>query len=230
MVPAVGIVLQARFGSTRLPGKALARIGDVSILERCLTRLTLANAGQVVLATTKAPEDDALAAVARGMRIRVHRGSTDDVLGRYLEAALVFGFDVVVRATGDNPAVDIDAPARVLAALHASSADYACEDGLPLGAGVEAFGVTALSRAAATSPAAEDREHVTLCMKREPSRYRLVRRAAPEMLCRPDVCVTVDEQEDLDRVRRMFASTSSPEPALIDLISASDRIAREDAA
>ena len=216
------IILQARVSSTRLPAKALATIQETTLIERCLHRLKLAAVGEVMLATTELAEDDALVEIAARMNVPSYRGSTDDVLGRYVKAAQMMGADVVIRATGDNPAVDIDAPARVLAALRETSADYACEDGLPIGAGVEAVRIGALYRAAAAATCDEDREHVTLYVKRRPGPFRVTRQPAPPELHRPDVRVTVDTAEDLDYVRRLFTAAHEPEPSLAQLIAATD--------
>ena len=112
-----GIILQSRYASTRLFGKALEPLAGHSVLEHCLRRLIKAGVARVVLATTREIEDDALEAVARRLGVAVFRGETNDVLGRFAEAARTFDLDPVVRATGDNPAVDVQAPGRVLAAL-----------------------------------------------------------------------------------------------------------------
>jgi spore coat polysaccharide biosynthesis protein SpsF len=222
----VGLVLQARLASTRLPGKALEMLGGVSILERCLRRLKQSRAGQVTLATTDAPEDDALEAIAHRLRVPVYRGSTDDVVGRYVGAAVTFGFDVLVRATGDNPAVDIDAPGRVLHALEQERAEYVCEDGLPYGAGVEAVRVPALARSAAQASSRAAREHVTLHIKERPDAFRIVRLRAPAELHRPDIRVTVDTPDDLASLRRIFSALDCDEPTLSQIIAAANAIAR----
>lgn len=224
------VILQARVSSSRLPAKALATVGGKTLLERCLQRLQLANAGEVVLATTERAEDDALAYLASAMGVRTFRGSTDDVLGRYLAAAQSADADVVIRATGDNPAVDIDAPTRVLRALATTAADYACEDGLPIGAGVEAITFEALCRAAAAATTAEDREHVTLYIKHRPGAFRVTRQPAPAALRRPDVSLTVDTADDLEYVRRLFGCAVLPEPSLRELIAATRICSRSDAA
>jgi spore coat polysaccharide biosynthesis protein SpsF len=228
--PRTAVILQARTGSTRLPGKALATIGDLSVVERCLQRLKLARAGEVILATTRDAADDALAAVAARMRVRVFRGSSDDVLDRYVAAAESVDVDLVIRATGDNPAVDLDAPRRVRRALIETRADYACEDGLPLGAGVEAITTEALRRSAAAATSADDREHVTLYAKRRPGAFRIARLMVPEGLRRPDLRFTIDTSDDLDYMRRLFAGATSHEPGLAELIAAASRCPRSTAA
>lgn len=222
-----GIVLLARLASSRLPGKALAPLGTRPILDHCLRRLAASRVGPVVLATTTRPEDDALALVASSLGVPVYRGPARDVLRRTLEAAEAHGFDLVIRATGDNPAVDPDAPARVLAHLDAGGADYACEADLPVGAGVEAVTRTALARCAAEASAPDDREHVTTLIKRESARYRVVHATAPVALRRPDIRLTVDTPDDLAYLRRLFAWAGGEQPTLSRLIQAAQTAAVE---
>ena len=143
------IILQARMASTRLPGKALASIGARTLLGHCLARLRIGGAAPVLLATTTNQEDDVLVATAAEYGVAAFRGPADDVLSRFLLAARSVDARFVVRATGDNPAVDIGAPDRVLAALRSTKADHVIEDGLPYGAAVEGVTVDALVRASA---------------------------------------------------------------------------------
>ena len=133
------VVLQARTGSHRLPGKALHILAGRPLVTHCLERLIAARIGTVVLATTTASADDALVHIADNLGVPVVRGSESDVLRRFVSVVNQFPAEVVVRATGDNPAVDVDSPARLLTALETSSRDYVVERGLPYGAGVEAF-------------------------------------------------------------------------------------------
>jgi spore coat polysaccharide biosynthesis protein SpsF len=213
-----GILLQARLASSRLPGKALEPIGARPILEHCLRRLVAAGVARVVLATTTRDEDSALCDLAARLGVAVFRGSDTDVLARMVEAAETFDLDPVVRATGDNPAVDIQAPGRTLAALRAAHADYACEEGLPYGAAVEAVTRRALQRAALEATLPDDREHVTTWVKRRSDLWNLVFPAAPVPLRRPDVRVTVDTPGDLAYVRSLFARAGSDQPSLRALI------------
>jgi spore coat polysaccharide biosynthesis protein SpsF len=221
----VGIVLQARWGSTRLPGKALAPIGRYSLLEHCLRRMVSAGVAPVVLATTTREEDTPLADLARSCGAYAFRGSEHDVLGRYVDAAAHFGFRTVVRATGDNPAVDVQAPGRVIALIESTYADYAVESGLPYGAGVEAMNVEAMRHAAALATDPSDREHVRTYLTSNPSRFRLAEAPAPAPLRRPDLRFTVDTGGDLEYVRTLFARTGQDEPSLRRLIEVAGRAA-----
>ena len=217
-----GIILQARYASTRLPGKALAQIGSLTVLDHCLQRLLAGDAAAVVLATTTNPEDDALAAVAEGRGVPVFRGDVDDVLGRYAAAAARFQLHPVIRATADNPAVDIDAPRRVLAALTGTRADYVREDGLPIGAAVEGLTYAALCRCALAARLPGDREHVTTYVKSQPQWFRIAGIEAPAAVRRPDIRLTVDTAADLEFVRKLFARAGDHLTPLASLIRAAE--------
>lgn len=226
------IVVQARMGSERLPGKSLAPIAGRSMLARVIERLQVQAELPVVLATTTLLEDDLLCEEADRLGIAVVRGSADDVLGRYAFAASLVGTPAIVRATADNPAVDLDAPLRTLEILLRSGADYVVDYGLPVGATVEAMTVSALVRAAALATDAYDREHVTPFIKRD-GRSRAIDALAPTALRRPDLRFTVDTAEDLDYLRRIYheaGPAESPWP-LDAFIAAADRLrARAEAA
>ena len=225
-----GIVLLARMASTRLPGKALLPIGGRTLIEHCLQRLIASGVGRVVLATTTRPDDDVLATIARGYGALVTRGDADDVLGRTWQAAQEFELDVILRATGDNPAVDIQTPGRVVAALRDSGADYAIEEGLPYGTAVEGFTAAALEYAAGAATDPYDREHVTSFIRRRTDLFRIALPAAPAPLRRPSLRLSVDTSDDLDRVRELFARTGSDLPSLRELIEVSGHTLRHEVA
>jgi spore coat polysaccharide biosynthesis protein SpsF len=218
------IVLQARMGSTRLPGKALRRIGDRTLIEHAVCRLQ-ASGYPVVLATTRKAEDDRLAFAATALGAHVFRGAEDDVLDRFAQAVRHFELHRVVRATGDNPAVDIEAVGRTLALLDRTSASHVVEHGLPYGAAVEAIRASALLDAASAATEPYDREHVTPYLKRT-SRYRAVQALAPGHLRRPDLRLTVDTEADLAFMQCLVEAVGPRERPvpLSELIAAADRL------
>ncbi|MEW6320983.1 MAG: NTP transferase domain-containing protein [Acidobacteriota bacterium] len=223
------VVLQCRMGSRRLPGKALSDVCGRSLLARCIDRLRLAAVAPVLVATTTGAEDDAVVAEARRLGVDVYRGARDHVLERFVMAARRYGARLLVRATADNPAVDIDAPGRVLTAARAHGADHVTEQGLPYGAAVEAVSVAALETALTFSRDAYDHEHVTPFIIRRPERFRVVPVVAPEGLRRPELRLTVDTREDLLFMRQVLAAAAPADgsPAtLAAIIQAADRIRR----
>ncbi|HVB37348.1 MAG TPA: NTP transferase domain-containing protein [Vicinamibacterales bacterium] len=224
--PDTVIVLQARMASQRLPGKAMERLAGDTLVGHCLRRLTSAGLAPVVLATTVALEDDVLAAEALRYGVRVIRGPREDVLRRFAQVARETGAAYLIRATADNPAVDIDGPARVLAAIRAGRADYCCERSLPHGAAVEAVRAEALLDAAAHAVEPYDREHVTPYVKFNRLRYRVLMPEAPAAVRRPDLRVTVDTPADLDYVHQVLEAAgrgTGPAP-LADIIRAADAL------
>lgn len=228
MTGTAGIILQARLASARLPFKAVAPIAGQPLLVHCIERLQVSGL-RVILATTDRPEDDALASMAFAHGAEVYRGDATDVLARYLGAADMFNLDYVIRATGDNPAVETGGPARVLAAL-TGDADYVIEEGLPYGSCVEAFTRDALRRAAATCLRPQEREHVPVGMRSNPDRFRIQVIQAPAALRRPDLRFTVDTRADLLYMRDVFRAAGEALPRLERLIAAADTFERREVA
>ena len=228
MIENAAIVLQARMGSRRLPGKALALVAGRTVLQHCVERLQARSGIPVVLATTTLAEDDRVAQEARRLGVEVVRGPDEDVLGRFAMVASALSLAEIVRATADNPAVDIDAPRRVLELRRSTGADHVTERGLPHGTAVEAVAAEALFRSAELTKTQSDREHVTLFLQRDP-RFVALRFAAPTEVHRPDLRLTVDTADDLAFVRIVIeqAEIDTPHPVpLAALIAVADRISR----
>jgi spore coat polysaccharide biosynthesis protein SpsF len=219
----IAVILQARLGSQRLPGKVLEPIAGVTLLAHCVSRLQSSRVGPVIVATTTLTEDDAIATEALRLRVTAFRGDRDDVLGRFVEAAAASGAEFVIRATADNPAVDADSAVRLIERLRASRADHAVEEGLPYGCTVEAVRTIALRDAAARTQDPHDREHVTTYLRRAGSGFKCVTLLAPVQVRRPDLRFTVDTPVDLAYMRRVFGearaglSRAIPLSQLIDV-------------
>jgi spore coat polysaccharide biosynthesis protein SpsF len=225
------IVLQARMGSKRLPGKSLMTIGGRSLLAQCVTRLESSNAGPVVVATSTLVEDDAIAVEAAGLGAIVFRGDADDVLERVCRAAALRDANFVVRATGDNPAVDPESIERLMNVMRLQPLDHAVEKGLPTGVTVEVMTAEALRVAARRATAPEDREHVTPYIRSAGNGFQCAVVPAPRELCRPDLRFTIDTWDDLEFMRRVFrgAGVSDRRHACVKhLIAAADATARAD--
>lgn len=167
-------VIQARTGSTRLPGKALELIEERPLVLWTVDAVAaVAGLADLVLATTDRPEDDDLAELVRGHGVRVHRGPALDVLRRVADAVAPLGPDVVLRQTGDNPFPDPDVMAAQLARLADGPFDYVGIAGLPLGIGGEAVRAGALRAADREAVEPADREHVLPFVYARPERFAL---------------------------------------------------------
>lgn len=209
--------------SSRCPGKVTARIGTRTLVEHCVARLLAAAVGPVVVATSTHREDDVVAEVGHRAGASVCRGPLDDVLGRFEMAASGWSGDFLIRATGDNPAVDIESSARVLQRLE-QGADYVVETGLPVGGTVEGLRTSVLRDAARRATAPYDREHVTPFVRDRPEEFSVVQMPAPPPLSRADLRFTVDTPADLDFMRRVYAEAGEVLPSLASLIAAADRV------
>jgi spore coat polysaccharide biosynthesis protein SpsF len=172
-------------------------MGGRSLLERAVRRLqAAATLDDVVILTTTLDEDDAIATEAERLGVRVHRGPVNDVLKRFHEAASKFAPSVLVRATADNPLIDIGTTDRIVRAIRASRLEYCMELDLPVGAATEAITAAALDRAEREARSPRHREHVTLYVKENPDRFRVAFLDPPDHLRRPDLRITVDTPED----------------------------------
>jgi spore coat polysaccharide biosynthesis protein SpsF (cytidylyltransferase family) len=130
-----GIFLSVRNKATRLPGKALLALGGDSVTAQLLKRLQQSNqASSVFLTTSDHPDDDCLCQLARQMDISYFRGSQDNKLQRYLDAANAFDLDFIVIVDGDDPFVSIQHIDKILQHAAKTPVDFISYDNLPLGA------------------------------------------------------------------------------------------------
>ena len=199
-------IVQARMGSTRLPGKVMRELADQPLIAVLLARLARAErVDEIVIATSTDPRNDRLAACVEGLGYRCFRGSEADVLGRFLLAARGAGADVIVRITGDCPLVDPAVVDAVIDAFRREGVDYCSNVAPPTypdGLDTEVFSLAALERAAAETQAAFDHEHVTPYL-RTSGRFTTVNVVNP--VDRSAMRLTVDEAADLGVMRAVFA-------------------------
>ena len=204
-------VIQARMGSTRLPGKILEPIEGRPLLGWTIAAVrAVPGVDDVVVATSDRPEDDAVAETMQSLEVLVHRGSVHDVLRRVADAVRPLEPDVVFRQTGDNPFVDPEIMSAQLARLEEGQFDYVGIAGLPLGIGGEAVRAEALWIAdrEATEPA--DREHVLPFVYARPERFAIGGLTAPPTWRHPRY--TVDTPADLAFARAVAARLPGRRP------------------
>lgn len=196
----VGIVLQARMGSTRLPGKVLMPLGNTTLLGWIVQRLRDLP-WPLVIATSDQVQDDAIARQCEQMDVRCFRGSEQDVLDRYYRCAVAYGFSHVIRLTGDNPCPDTEALQQLVTLHLASAADYTHSYGeLPVGVGAEIFKFEALQDSWREGSATHHREHVNEFIIEQPSRFRIMQLEVVPTKHAPNLRLTIDTQEDYRRV------------------------------
>jgi spore coat polysaccharide biosynthesis protein SpsF (cytidylyltransferase family) len=221
MAAGVLAVVQARLGSTRLPGKALEEIGGRPMLVHVLTRAAaVPGVERVVLATTTRSEDDELARLAHDLGIACARGSTDDVLDRFHSTLLAHPAEVVLRLTGDCPLLDPMVVGLVLDAFvrSAGTTDYVSNVDPPTypdGLDAEVFSRAALERAWHEAVRPSDREHVTTYIRDHRDRFRVANVVNGEDLSAHRW--VVDTQADLAFAREIYTSLDATGPRIFGM-------------
>lgn len=169
-------IVQARMGSTRLPGKVLMDLGGQTVLARVVRRLGRAKRiDEIMVATTTAGADDAIADECGRLRVGCFRGSEPDVLDRYQAAAAVASAEVVVRITSDCPLIDPAIVGQTIQKFFDQRADYASNVSprtFPRGLDTEIFSLAALELAWHDARAPYQREHVTPYFYEHPELFR----------------------------------------------------------
>jgi spore coat polysaccharide biosynthesis protein SpsF len=213
MMSKVVCIIQARMGSTRLPGKVLQDLGGATVLARTVNRMRLARAlNEIVVATTIEQTDDAIVDEADRLGVPSFRGSEDDVLDRYYHAALNCEAQVVVRVTSDCPLVDPCVADEVIDTFRRERADYASNTLVrtyPRGLDVEVMTMEALADTWRNAVETYQRTHVTPYLYENPDSFRL-----HSVTTDADYSGhrwTVDTIEDLEFIRALYADAGSRE-------------------
>ena len=202
-------IIQARLGSTRLPGKVLLDLAGEPMLARVVSRAARSRTiEQVVVATTDRPADDRLADFCLDRGIACFRGSENDVLDRYYQAAVAHRAEAVVRVTSDCPLIDPGLIDRVVGDFLAGQPEieYATNcyprDTFPRGLDMEVLRMDVLRRAWQEDRNPAWREHVSPYIYHHPERFRI--HGVMNDVDLSGMRWTVDTPEDLELVRRVF--------------------------
>ena len=197
-----GIIIQARTGSSRLPGKVLLDLpynSGITVLSQVIRRSLKSQCKRVIVATTEKETDDVIVSIAEQEKVEYFRGPEDDVLARYYFAAQKFNLDIIVRVTSDCPCIDWQAIDKVLETIFANNCDYVRVVGNhPLGTeDVEAFTFGALKKAFLESSKDFEREHVSpYFYYSAPEKFKsLFIESSPEIQF-PEARVVLDTIED----------------------------------
>ena len=200
-------VVQARMGSTRLPGKVLIKLGEHPVLHGVVRRLRRSSQiEETVVATTGLRRDDCIADLCASSGIACFRGSEADVLDRYYHTARAYSADVVIRVTSDCPLIDPSIVDKVVLALHEQHADFACNvwpRTYPRGLDAEAFTFAALEQAWKICEQSHQREHVTPLFYERPDLFRSAYVCAEQDYSRHRW--TLDTPEDLHLLRAIYS-------------------------
>lgn len=208
-------ILQARCSSSRLPGKVLKPILGEPMIARQIERLRRSQRiGRLIVATSNEASDDPLAELCGELCIDCFRGSLDDVLDRFYQAAKTFPTEHVLRLTGDCP---LAAPEVIDGCIDfhlAGNYDYstnALRETFPDGLDVEVFRFSCLEEAWKEARLPSEREHVTPFIHRRPERYRIGHYQQAQNLS--ELRWTVDRAEDFQLIEAIYTALYPANPA-----------------
>lgn len=217
----LGIILQARTGSTRMPEKVIRPFfQEQSILDLLLEKVKKLDI-PVVLATTVNPSDDRICALAEKHEVPFFRGSENDVLDRFIQAARQFGFSKIIRVCADNPFLDLAGMKTLISAFGESNSDYL---GFQLagnkpsilthfGFWTEAVRFDALEKAKKLTSEKLYHEHVTNFIYSHPEMFDVKFIPADQLVFpRTDIRMTLDTPEDFEIQQKIFATISKENP------------------
>ncbi len=207
-------IIQARMGSSRLPGKMMMDLCGQPLLHWVLSRVKKTKlADSILLATSDTIKDDPLEKLAQDLKVPVFRGSEMDVLGRFVAAAQMAKADSVVRICGDNPLISPEEIDRLISFFEKVMKEESTSDNLyafnfasklgnqyPDGFGAEIFSMALLKRISKLDEKLSSREHVTKYIWDHPEQFKIRTFSAPNEIAYPSVRLDVDSQEDLEKL------------------------------
>jgi spore coat polysaccharide biosynthesis protein SpsF len=221
-------------GSVRLPGKSLMDLAGAPLVGRILERVKRCRrVDEIVLATPDTPSDDQLAALGPAYGVGLFRGSENDLVDRYYQAARAFRADIVLRLPADNPTSEPSEIDRCVDAHAANDADFTSNithffgNNYPDGIGIEAFDVDALANVWRTEQDPLRREHVganfvdyAADRAVQPDRYKVATIQCPWQFARPDLKLDVNLADEFAYFRDMYEALypANPEFGILDII------------
>jgi spore coat polysaccharide biosynthesis protein SpsF len=204
-------IVQARMGSSRLPGKTLANLCGSPVLLHVIERLKKCNyIDTIVVATTINSEDDEIEFFCKKNNVECFRGSSSDVLSRYALCAKKYNASSVVRITSDNPLIDSKIIDHVINLFLKGGFDYVANNIIktfPHGFDVEVFSNEALQISDKESTTFRDREHVTQYIRTSIDKFVINNIKSEKNYS--DIRITLDEQEDYNLIEHLIYTYGS---------------------
>jgi spore coat polysaccharide biosynthesis protein SpsF len=234
------LILQARMGSTRLPGKSMKDLAGAPLVGRILERVKRCrNVAQIVVATTAKPEDDVLQNLAHHYGVETFRGSENDLVDRYYRAAKQLKADIVVRLPADNPCPEPAEIDKIISYHLGGKSEFSSNlaqvegNGYPDGIGAEVFSFEVLEEVWRTTSDPVKREHPHLnffdyrTQKRsDPEKYRIGTIPCPPEFRRPDLVLDVNTPDEYEFMRELYEYLYpiNPEFHITDIIRWYDEV------
>ena len=218
----IGCIIQARMGSSRLPGKVLMKLNEnCSTLDFVLNQLSFSTLiDKIIIATTNLVQDDIIEQTAKNLGIECFRGNSDDVLDRYYNCAKKFQIDNIVRITSDCPLIDPGIVDEVISKYKSGNYDYFTNTLIrtyPIGTDVEIFSFEILEKTWQNATLPSEREHVTPFIRNKKMNFRVGNLENKKKL--DHVRWTLDRQEDLDLIREIISKINKKPILMNDILN-----------
>lgn len=206
------VIIQARMGSSRLLGKILMPLGEHNNLHYVTARCkSIAGVNEVIVATSRLPQDDAVEQWCNERKIACFRGSEDDVLSRFIGAAQAYSPDYVVRVTADCPFVDIEMAEQMIELVQQKQVDIIdLEATLPRGLAVEVLAYSALQYIDQHGHEPRHREHVTYYAYEYKEQFTRAAYQPPADRLHPELRITLDTAEDYALISAVAGYFNNP--------------------
>lgn len=214
------VIIQARMGSSRLPGKILKSLGDTDVLSYVITRCrAIEGVSEVIVATSSLLQDDEIATWCQGHSVAYYRGSEDDVLDRYVQCAKMYKPDYVMRVTSDCPFVDYEMASEMVKLIAEERKDVMLLEGeLPRGLAVEIISYEALLKIDELGKEPRHREHVTYYAYEFKEQFETVMYEVPANRQAPQYRITLDTDEDYLMLAKIAHHFNNPLVSSVDVI------------
>lgn len=214
------VIIQARMGSSRLPGKILMPMGSTDnltyVTERCKK---IDGVSDVLIATSSLPQDDAVEKWCEEHQLSCYRGSEEDVLDRFIQAAKLYEPDYVIRVTADCPFVDYEMASDMVALMKKEQVDIIDLEGqLPRGLAVEVISYKALQYIDEKGHENRHREHVTYYAYEFKEQFTRVSYVADEMRNEPSLRITLDTDADYELLSKVASHFDDVFVSSVDVI------------
>jgi|APSaa5957512622_1039677.scaffolds.fasta_scaffold00261_3 pseudaminic acid synthase len=210
----IGIIIQARVGSTRLPNKVLMDISGQPLLKHVVERCKLANVDDVIVATSTNLENDAIEEFCKENGYSYFRGSENNVLDRFYQTAKKFNLDAIIRVTGDCPLISPGVIDLLIEKFKEGNFDYAsnaAKRSFPRGLDCEIFSFNALEKTHYLAKEQKDCEHVTPFIYGNPEIFKVGHLIADQDLYHPEIRLCVDTEKDFELIKKIYDKFSGEE-------------------
>lgn len=202
------VIIEARMGSSRLPGKVLFPLIEKPVLQHIIERINRSKyIDEIVVATTENVLDDKIVEFCLNFDYKYYRGSEDDVLLRVLNTAKSAQADIIVEICGDCPVIDWRHIDKSIELYFSGDYDYISNDvekTFPIGLRVQVYPVSILERINQLTDSEADHEHVTLYIYSNPNKFKILNWCAEGDMIHPELEITLDTAEDYELIKFLF--------------------------